>query len=75
MSLLSSTDECGLLREAAVAIHDRAGDVNHVMHHGRSSTSVTYTQASTVRCGVLPQWGWLSTLTGRKPLLLLCRRH
>ena len=47
MSLPSSTDEDRLLGEPALAIHDRASDVDHVTHHGRSSTSVTYTQAST----------------------------
>jgi hypothetical protein len=41
MSLPSSTDEDGLIGEPALAIHDRAGDVNHVTHHGRSSTAAS----------------------------------
>ena len=47
MSLPSSTDEDGLLGEPDWPSTTGQGDVNHLTHHGRSSTSVTYTQVST----------------------------
>jgi hypothetical protein len=75
MSLPPSTDGDGLLGEPALAIHDRASDVNHVTHHGRSSTSVIYTQTSTCPLRRFTTMELPFDFDSSRPLLLLCRHY